>query len=185
MKPKCHFCFCEIDMKAKPCYHCCICSSDLASNYDICEVCVAGRGCSCSNRDDHILYRVGVLTLPIEYGSIILADRRKFKKTQTPSVAESDENIVTEIKVGKVGKEGKEGKKSKEGKEGKEGKGPNRNRTVKKILMRETYEVDKIESLGTDNYTLQISNVTSAEGTDKLVDNDNESVYFFAEDDNL
>lgn len=77
--PTCRFCEESIDPQAQPYYHCCICSTNEQA-FNICEVCVAGRGCSCMNRTEHILYREGLLLDTVSYGDLEEADVRKFKK---------------------------------------------------------------------------------------------------------
>lgn len=63
----CKFCSNSIDASTSPYYHCCTCST-AGSSFDLCEVCVAGRGCSCPFRNDHFLFRKGILSATVEYG---------------------------------------------------------------------------------------------------------------------
>ena len=76
-----HFTFCGEDIvpNAKAYYHCYLCSSHL-HDYDICEVCVAGRGCSCPMRREHILYRKGLLSTQVSYGKLTQVKTRKSKQ---------------------------------------------------------------------------------------------------------
>ena len=76
-----------IDRTRQAYYHCCRCSS-YVSSYDICEVCVAGRGCSCPDCHDHILYRRGLLGPKADLGELEplqepeSSRRRKAKKVR-------------------------------------------------------------------------------------------------------
>lgn len=70
---KCRFCLHDIDPEVQVYYHCCSCSDHkqpTSSGYDICEVCVAGRGCSCRYREDHVLHRKGLLKETVDYGDL-------------------------------------------------------------------------------------------------------------------
>lgn len=70
---KCRFCLHAIDPAIQAYYHCCSCSDDrqpMTTGYDICEVCVAGRGCSCRYREDHVLHRKGLLKETVDYGNL-------------------------------------------------------------------------------------------------------------------
>jgi hypothetical protein len=73
---KCYFCKADINAETQPYYHCCMCSSP---DFDICEICVAGRGCSCSNRAEHVLYRKGFLSSTVDYGQLEQAEVKQFK----------------------------------------------------------------------------------------------------------
>lgn len=82
---KCHFCAAALDPDSSAYYHCCMCSSQESSSYDICEPCVAGRGCSCPGREaEHTLYRKGMLTGAVDYGKLeeIKVRRRKQQKAR-------------------------------------------------------------------------------------------------------
>lgn len=82
--------FCEVKIKDdhEAYYHCCDCG------VDICEVCVAGRGCGCEHRGDggddgkgHVLYRKGNLQPKLADLSEIeqLTVKVKEKKSETKS----------------------------------------------------------------------------------------------------
>lgn len=67
------FCLHAINAEIQAYYHCCSCSDDKEHthpSYDICEVCVAGRGCSCPHREDHVLHRKGLLEETVDYGDL-------------------------------------------------------------------------------------------------------------------
>lgn len=79
-KTKCRFCYADIDARTQPYYHCCMCSSSGRVDYDICETCVAGRGCSCPSRANHVLHRKGFLSSRVDYGELEQAEASNFKK---------------------------------------------------------------------------------------------------------
>lgn len=71
----CHFCEPGIDGKKQQIsveqqayYHCCRCSTSRAVGFNICEVCVAARGCSCTKDRDHVLFRKGCLAPDVNFG---------------------------------------------------------------------------------------------------------------------
>ncbi|KAH8668891.1 hypothetical protein BX600DRAFT_460903 [Xylariales sp. PMI_506] len=88
----CEFCKATIDSITQAYYHCCQC------NLDMCEVCVAGRGCGCKHREDeghdgqgHVLYRKGKLRPLIANLSIIERPKVKDRKSISKSKAKSKE----------------------------------------------------------------------------------------------
>lgn len=67
---ECRFCGISIDPNSDTdsFYHCCECSYERSC--DICEVCVAGRGCSCVFAEEHTLCRQGKLHSRVDYGDL-------------------------------------------------------------------------------------------------------------------
>lgn len=99
----CHFC--EEVVMTKTYYHCCQCLDSPASpcGMNICEVCIAGRGCSCTPDRDHILFRKGWLTDTVDFGQLVGLEKpngsKKWwrrKPAKSPEVGSSDQTTLYE-----------------------------------------------------------------------------------------
>lgn len=90
----CRFCEERIVPAYQAYYHCCNCSSKKEyllngqSSYDICEVCVAGRGCGCPERwnstEEHVLARKGLLGAVVDRGRMVEVQARKTGEAKKP-----------------------------------------------------------------------------------------------------
>jgi hypothetical protein len=79
----CHFCDKSVQSLTEAYYRCQECSSNEA-NFDICEACVAGLGCGCPRRDEHMLERLGKLDTTVNRGELI-----DIQETKGPKEAQS------------------------------------------------------------------------------------------------
>ena len=72
----CHFCEESVQNSTQSYYRCQECSFDEAK-FDICEGCVAGLGCGCRRRVEHVLQRRGKLDVTVDRGELIDIEEQK------------------------------------------------------------------------------------------------------------